>query len=223
MTASSFRLPPSAQQLPGLRWASEPVGEPTGLTSDERRIARRFSPIRLATFAAGRRAARRALGQPGTTIDRGQHGQPIWPTGMAGSITHTKQIALAVCLPGGPSNAPTRSVGIDLEEIEAVTADVRQQITSRMELSAVEDHLKLDPTVALALIFGAKEAVYKAAFPLFEEFIGYRQALIVVNQPNRFEIRFDQSLRTAAANPGLAGYYWTDRKHVLTVALLSPT
>ena len=220
MAANVFRLPESAQNLPGLRWASEPVGETSRLTPSERRIAQRFGPLRLATFAAGRRAARKALRQPGTTIERGEHGQPIWPAGAAGSITHTNEIALAVCWPSGSTSHSARSVGVDLENIAAVSPESRQQICSQTELSAVASDLKLDTVVALALIFSAKEAAYKAVFPLFEEFVGYRQARIKVKEAERFEIRFDRSLRTAAANPQLAGYYWVDGKHVLTLALL---
>src|SRR5437588_389954 len=50
-------------------------------------------------FALGRAAARDALGELGfapVAIGRGEGGEPLWPAGVVGSISHSRQVAVAV-------------------------------------------------------------------------------------------------------------------------------
>src|SRR5258708_8108427 len=61
------------------------------LLSLEESLVAKAVPKRRREFTAGRNCARRALAQlgyPDFALLAGSHGQPLWPPGIAGSITH---------------------------------------------------------------------------------------------------------------------------------------
>jgi 4'-phosphopantetheinyl transferase EntD len=140
-------------------------------------------------FSAGRVAARRAmalLGLPAAPILRGEDRAPIWPEGITGSITHTKTDALAAvtqarCL-----------VGIDMERDGRVEPQLWPTI-----LHADEDSTRA------TLIFAAKEAVYKAQYPLTQLLFDFHRLHVRIDGP-RFHARF-----TASTGPIAAGTIWT--------------
>jgi 4'-phosphopantetheinyl transferase EntD len=92
-----------------------------GLLADEEPFVARFAPRRLAEFVSGRACARRALvalGVPDAlrrAIPVGAHGQPVWPAGVVGSITHCPGRCAAVAAPSDRY----RSIGIDNEVPDA--------------------------------------------------------------------------------------------------------
>src|SRR5215469_3139377 len=83
--AGLFGVPVAAFEAQG------PV-DPRVLAPEEAAHVARAVPKRVGEFAAGRACARRALeqlGVPDFVLRVGPHREPIWPVGMAGSITHT--------------------------------------------------------------------------------------------------------------------------------------
>lgn len=135
---------------------------------EEQRLAAAMNPLRRAQFLLGRRAAHRALAAAGLAdgpIGSGDRGEPRFPHGAVGSITHTEGIAVAVV--GAASRH--RSLGVDLQ-LSPLPAEA-----ARLVLGARE-HAWVDraPTAAqsglrLMAAFSAKEAVFKAADPLLAE------------------------------------------------------
>ena len=120
----------------------------------------RAAPRRQAGFAAGRRAAARAVAAAGggiTAVGMGADRLPLWPPGWIGSITHTDDIAAAVVAP-----APAAAIiGIDLERIVApALADELADLIAPEGLPAANPR-----DVELTCAFSAKEALYKALFP----------------------------------------------------------
>lgn len=142
----------------------------------------RARPERLREFAAGRHAARLALGRD-VPIPRGTDLAPVWPCGWIGSITHCKMIALAAVLPSGRSKA----IGIDMEDDSSIAPDV-----ARIVAGVNDGH----PAKA---IFVAKEAAYKAQFALSGAAMNY-EGFCVSLAGDRFEARF-----TAETGPFAAG------------------
>ncbi|MBL9047635.1 MAG: 4'-phosphopantetheinyl transferase superfamily protein [Tabrizicola sp.] len=123
-------------------------------------------PARLVEFAAGRQAARRAmaaLGHDVVPVPMGRDRAPIWPPGLSGSISHAGGIAAAVLRSGPP-------LGLDLEADEPLDSDLWPIICSEPELGA---HPVTDRGLAVRRVFAAKEAVYKAQFPLTGQVIGF--------------------------------------------------
>lgn len=123
-------------------------------------------------FASGRAAAHFALNQIGFSnpfpILRGPKGEPLWPERIAGSITHCYpwSVAVAVKCP----NLPT--IGVDLETTERVQGtDISELVCGDTELDWVHSGNSLK---RLAMIFSAKEAVYKAFYPRCKRYIDFK-------------------------------------------------
>ncbi|GGG78386.1 hypothetical protein GCM10011415_29210 [Salipiger pallidus] len=137
-----------------------PTNDPGALFPQERAALRRAVPARLAEFAGGRIAARRAMaaiGLPGAPIPMNPDRSPRWPDGVVGSISHGGGLCLAVV---GHAR-DWQAIGIDLEPDTDLPSDAIPEIASEEELS----RLDLPRARAATRIFGAKEAAYKAQFP----------------------------------------------------------
>jgi 4'-phosphopantetheinyl transferase EntD len=145
-------------------------------------------PPRRREFAAGRAAAAQAMARFGVmaNVAMGDDRAPIWPEGLTGSITHTRSIALAVVLRAGP-------IGIDLEPEGAVTPDLCPEILLPDE--------RANPALATA-IFCAKEATFKAQYPLTKAMFGFDRIAITTTAAT-FTARF-----TADTGPIPAGTLW---------------
>jgi 4'-phosphopantetheinyl transferase EntD len=162
--------------------AVEPVGSLAGLWPVEAREVGRAVPARCAQFAAGRRAARaalRALGEPEVAIERGSRGEPRWPGGVVGSISHTDSVAAAVVARSGRS----RSVGLDLERVGALTPALWPVVFRPGERRALGDDL-----VGATVAFSAKEAAYKALFAMTGADLDYLQAEVEVRDGERVRV-----------------------------------
>lgn len=151
-----------------------PVGDAAGVDLPE--TIRRCAPRRQATFAAGRMAALEALRKAGcldvTVPGIGGDGLPDWPPGWLGSISHSDDAAAALVAPDGCA----RLLGLDLERI--VTAETAMQIASEImpEQPTGRSGLPLEHEVTRA--FSAKEALYKALYPLTRQFRDFSAAHI---------------------------------------------
>jgi 4'-phosphopantetheinyl transferase EntD len=116
-------------------------------------------PIRRREFALGRHCAHEALKQfcaGEEIIARGRKGEPVWPSGMAGSITHTRGYAAALV-------APIKClVGIDAERVTDLSDSVARQIFLDEERVWLAGFGEKARNVVSTTIFSAKEAYYKA-------------------------------------------------------------
>ncbi len=161
---------PSGIQVEGfvIRYALERFDlsafEATGITL--RPDILRSVPKRQAEFLFGRLAARQALlslGCETIEVPSGAHRQPLWPFGMAGSITHSMGYAAAMVARLGPITA----VGVDIEGIvkDAELHALLRTVINSEELRTLQSlmgGLALPTLVTLA--FSAKEAFFKASF-----------------------------------------------------------
>jgi len=108
-------------------------------------------------FAAGRRAARMAMariGLPPAAIPMGPDRAPVWPAGLAGSITHSASACLAAV------TARPLLIGLDLEPDMPLAPELWDSVLRPEEAA----QLNGDARQAMA-VFSAKEAAYKAQFP----------------------------------------------------------
>lgn len=123
-------------------------------------------PRRQAEFAAGRTAARaalRALGHPTVAIPSGDQRQPLWPTGLSGSIAHAAGLAVAAVRRGRP-------LGLDIE----ADADLEPDLWPLICMPDERDALPLTRRGAyVRAVFSAKEAVFKAQFPVTGAMLGF--------------------------------------------------
>jgi len=97
------------------------------------------------------------LGLPACALPKGPAGEPIWPLGVVGSLAHDARLALATV---GMSR-DVGALGIDVEPAEPLPPDLLDLVATPQERLAIGDDLRQG-----RLLFVAKEAVYKALYPL---------------------------------------------------------
>lgn len=161
---------------------------PDALHPDEIGAIRGAVPARVLEFAAGRVAARSALGTD-DPVPSGPDRAPIWPDGWAGSISHASGWAIAVAQRGGGL------VGVDLEPDEDLPAETLSVVLRPAELRGFGTDLRW-----ARRIFSIKEAVYKAQYPFTRQIFDF-QTLEVRVDKERFEARF-----TTPVNPFREGH-----------------
>lgn len=156
------------------------------LFPEEANLAAKMQEKRKREFLTGRRAARQALllsGGEVSPIPQGRRGEPLWPPGFRGSITHTKGLLAAACLREAEQfsavgmavqQKKAQSVGLDLERVDRVISEAAwQHILSANE---VHTHAAVTDPVQRLVLFSAKESLYKALYPLCGEFFGCTDA-----------------------------------------------
>ena len=151
----------------GIGWS--PCEGEAGLLTGEADHLARAVPKRRAEFAAGRRAARialAALGHPPQAIPVGTGRAPLWPAGVAGSLTHDRGLALAAVVASG------EDIGIDLTAAEALPGETRRAILPHDAEAGLDD-------LAARAAFSAKESLFKALFPCIETYFGFEAAIAV--------------------------------------------
>jgi 4'-phosphopantetheinyl transferase EntD len=151
------------------------------LFPEEEKIIAQAVESRRREYAAVRSCARaclQRLGYPGVPILPGVGGAPLWPDGIRGSMTHCTGYA-------GAAVGPVRrifAIGIDAEP----DAPLPDGVVDLVATAAEQDRLAgtqpgLDSPHWDRLLFSAKEAVYKAWFPLVGEWLDHQQAEILIN------------------------------------------
>ncbi|WP_137147896.1 4'-phosphopantetheinyl transferase [Mycolicibacterium sp. CR10] len=167
-------LPESLDALAAAEMYSDPK-ELAPLPEEEPLIARSVAKRRN-EFITVRYCARQALvdlGLPPVPILKGDKGEPCWPDGIVGSLTHCEGFRGAAV----GRRAEVRSVGIDAEPHDVLPHGVLDAISlpvERHELQSMPDGVHWD-----RVLFCAKEATYKAWFPLTHRWLGFEDAHIV--------------------------------------------
>lgn len=144
-------------------WASLPYEE-------EAAVVAHAVPKRRREFAAGRACARSAmarLGLPEFPVVPDSRRVPIWPPGVVGSITHCGGFCAAVAA----RSAQVLAIGIDVELDVPLPDGVVETTCSPREL---RDLPQTGGMNWATLLFSAKEAVYKAWYPLTRRRLGFR-------------------------------------------------
>jgi 4'-phosphopantetheinyl transferase EntD len=158
------------------------------------------APRRIETFAAGRRCAHRALaalGVPEGPVRVGPGRAPVWPPGIAGSITHTEGFAAAAVM----RHADAISIGIDAERIGRVDAGIERQICVMEESDRLGRLAPVARAAAATQVFAAKEAFMKAQFPITGRMPDFRHILV----------RWDEDRFDATTIEGHGGWHASGR------------
>jgi 4'-phosphopantetheinyl transferase EntD len=150
------------------------------LWPEEREALGPVGARRFRDYALGRWCARQAierLGMEPAPILRGSKRQPLWPAGVVGTITHTSGYAAAAVA----SDLQLRSIGIDAEPDEPLPGGVLGRIARPEDLEWVHGSVGLGVGHRDRLLFSAKEAVYKAWFPVAGTWLGFADARLSVD------------------------------------------
>ncbi len=132
-------------------------------------------------FTTARACVRKAfaqLGLPASAVGNGPRGEPLWPTGIVGSITHCD--GYRACALAHSHDIVT--IGIDAEPNAPLPDGVLAGVSLPPERRWLQQRARDAPGVHWdRLLFSAKESVYKAWFPLTGRWLGFQDALIALD------------------------------------------
>jgi 4'-phosphopantetheinyl transferase EntD len=144
------------------------------------------------------------LGVPEGAILPDAAGAPVWPADVVGSMTHTGGYCAAAVAPAGL----LRSIGIDAELHQRLGEDVSGLVMTSAERALIGAL----PTGTCwdMLSFSAKEAVYKAWYPLTGAALGFRDVEIRID-PERESFRATVHPVAPTPDPVAAGISFDGR------------
>ena len=186
------------------------VGSEDGLLDPEHEAVLRAVQKRRAEFAAGRRAARLALrggGHNAVAIPQNAHRAPVWPEGLVGSLSHDNGLAIA----GVARLAQVRALGLDLAEADDFPAHLRDQVlrTPReKQQSGLEARLN----------FSAKESVFKAFYPMVQEYFGFDAVEVLPDmEAGLFDVRLRRTLGSHPEGAPFQGRFAIVERRLVTL------
>lgn len=176
-------------------------------------------PARRREYAAGRAAARKALARAGAALapivarpDR----SPGWPADFCGSITHCAGFCSAVVARADDA----AGVGFDAEEAKPLGADLHHLVCRPNDLEHFRDLPRIDGLDWPKLAFSAKESFYKCHYPIYRQFLGFRDASVCFAvdpadpRQGTFSVLLEKNAVPAAVD--FAGRWLVDDERVYT-------
>lgn len=171
---------------------------------------------RKADHLAGRIAAVQAL-QPfgiSTVPAIGPNGEPLWPAGVSGSISHSGTQAFALAVRG-----ESELVGLDVEQL----IDEQEAIEIQDGIICAQEKTVLLRTgypfaLALTLVFSAKESLFKALFPRVNAFMGFDNAWVTAISDSTLTLSLTRPLAGFSQNHAFI-LHWCQQKHSVITLL----
>lgn len=153
------------------------------LEAERAQLSEHAVASRQLTYALGRAAAARglaALGLPRQPLLQGEIGEPLWPAGVVGSISHTADAAAAVVA----SVERSAGVGVDLELVSrrptlAIERRVCREPEREWVMAAGDDDARAARLLRLVM---AKEATFKAFYPMERVFLNFADAELLPSE-----------------------------------------
>jgi enterobactin synthetase component D len=148
------------------------------LEPEELSFGARFGPVRRRAWLGGRLALREALARAGlragAVLSDGR-GAPELPGGIAGSVSHKKDVAVALVA------AEARAkLGVDVETDAPRVYDVSRRVLRPEELAELSALSEEERAREVRLRFSAKESIYKAVDPYVRRYVGFHEVRLHV-------------------------------------------
>lgn len=161
---------------------------------------------RQCEYLAGRFCARESLQrfalEQGLTLESmkvgtGKSREPLWPQGVIGSISHSSQFAIAMV---SCSASSYLGLGVDIEEQMKPDLALRlcDQIMSERERSQFNCLSKMCFEDFVTLTFSAKEALFKALFPMLGVYLEFDSSELIFFDQNEQCLHFRLTYRLSA-------------------------
>jgi enterobactin synthetase component D / holo-[acyl-carrier protein] synthase len=172
-------------------------------------------PTRRREFSLGRSCARRALGDlglPPGPILVGARGEPLWPRGIVGSITHCADYC------GAAVAKATRfaGIGIDAEVNDVLPDDLLALITNDLERKQITALANQEISWGRVL-FSIKESIYKAFFPITRKWLEFGDVSVTIC-PEGATFRATSFIKDLIRP--IYGRFIVSPAHIITVAIV---
>lgn len=226
-------LSPRAPYLPAFQLATElgtiagthippvpaaiPENALAALHPEERALALSYQAYRQVQFVGGRLAlgeVLRALGQPRLAVLSDSHGAPTLPPGLTGSVSHKRDLAVAIVAVG------EHGLGVDVEDTHRQRLGIASHVLCSDEQRAIAELDQERQWLELITRFSIKEAVYKALHRFVLRHIGFHEVAVWPDERGgaRVELRFDQTERYR-----ITALHTRFERQILTIVEARPT
>jgi 4'-phosphopantetheinyl transferase EntD len=170
------------------------------LSPAESIIVSKSVPKRISDFKTGRYCARQALSRfvnERPEILQGKAREPVWPTEIVGSISHSSKLAGAVVA----RQSDITAIGLDIETIGGVKPAMWYLLFHDSEQAFILNK-QTDTALWATLFFSMKESFYKMQYPLTGLLLDFKDILISESDGNFYfsQVNFDHDLSGIAFN-----------------------
>lgn len=171
---------------------------------------------RQAEFIAGRYCAQQALtsviADPAAPSRHPDNGQPSWPPGVCGSISHSHGWAGAVVA----QQQDWLALGLDIERyIASARAErLHKAVLRPSELELFESVASWTFADFLTCVFSAKESLFKTLNPLTQRYFGFLDAeIIALEKSGEFKVRLLKELSENWPEQSVISGQWAKFAH----------
>ena len=180
-------------------------------------FAQASSRSRQLQFSSGRHCLRICQDLLGTTHwpVPNQGRMPVWQSPWHGSISHSDTLAVAVL------SSHYGSIGVDLEQADRLQPPNSRKLLQRLfrpeELARLQD---VDVPSPWTAAFSAKEAGYKAIYPLGRTYIGFQEVAVALHTNGTFTFKYFGANRVNKRLEQGQGYWLELDNHILTLFVI---
>ena len=147
----------------------------------ETEFIHRVASKRGREFAMGRLCARRALAHFGIRnfpLLVGKDRAPLWPTGIIGSLSHTR----GICAVAVARRNEVAGIGLDLEAAEDLKQSLFRVVFTQNETAALKNLPDRKAGQLAKIMFSAKESVFKCIHPLTGCFLNFQDCEVELEE-----------------------------------------
>lgn len=129
-------------------------------------------------------------------VGRGPHGEPLFPSGVVGSIAHSAGVVAAAV---AARRNGVLAVGLDVHPATPLPGDAEDIVGGGRELRSASG--LVGRRMATSVLFSAKESVFKAWFPLTGYWLEFEDVTVRLRDDGTFRVE-------NPATPGLWQGRW---------------
>jgi 4'-phosphopantetheinyl transferase EntD len=169
------------------------------------------------TRRRGRLCAQQALLRAGAAsgdVATGAEGEPLWPDGFVGSISHRQTLSIVAV----SRTSHAASLGIDIEPDVPCSPELVRRVCSQRELARLTTLAERAEELA-RVVLSAKETLHKLQFPLTRQPSGLRRVEVLL-EPSTFVARFIEAQAPFPAGFELRGRWCRGAGMIWTSACL---
>ena len=207
---------------PGVAFATlaPAQADPDALCPEERALVAHAASKRRHEHAAGRSLARRLCAELGLTamgpLLADEDDVPTWPEQVVGSISHCDTLCIVVVAKRGLA----RAIGVDVEPAAPLPNGIDGLVLFEPDREGLLSFRELPRPFAERLIFSAKEAAYKAIFPLARRTLEFDEMAVTAHPGGELRATLRTACPPFAAGERLGGRWALHEGHLVTAFTL---